>query len=107
MHQRLKWFICLWAQSIKMGEEHSAYTPLWGMEFFNFLLLPCCELVYLSGNEKISVSKLDALNVSAIASACEESCRTSLPVQLSLSNESFSSGDAGQCILMNNDVEPM
>jgi len=60
--------------------------------------------VCVSGKESISVSKYDALNVSAIATACEESYRTGLPVQLSLSNDGFSSGDVGQSTVMNNDV---
>jgi len=47
----------------------------------------CALLVCISGKEKISVSKSDALNVSAVAAACEESYRTGLPVQLSLSND--------------------
>jgi len=65
-------------------------------------------LVCVSGKEKISVSKCDALNVSVIATACEESYRTGLPVQLSLSSDNFSSGDAGQHTIMNNDVvKPM
>ena len=61
-------------------------------------------LVCVSGKEKISVSKCDALNVSAIATACEESYRTGLPVQLSLSKDSLSAGDAEQCNIMNDDV---
>lgn len=40
----------------------------------------------VQGKAKISVSKTDTLNVSAIATACEESYRTGKPVSLSLSN---------------------
>ena len=49
------------------------------------------SLIRVSGKEKISVSKSDALNVSAVASACEESYRTGLPVQLLLSSDGFAS----------------
>jgi len=58
----------------------------------------------VSGKEKVPVSMCDALNVSAIASACEESYRTGIPVQLSLSKDSFSSSDAGHDTIVNNDV---
>ena len=53
-------------------------------------------LVCKSGKEKISVSKSDALNVSAVASACEESYRTGLPVQLSLGSGGFGDVDLGK-----------
>jgi len=41
----------------------------------------------VSGKEKISISKSDALNVSAVATACEKSYRTGQPVELSLSSD--------------------
>ena len=53
-------------------------------------------VVCVPGKEKLSVSKSDALNVSAVATACEESYRTGLPVQLSLSSvmhDDFVNGD--------------
>jgi len=52
----------------------------------------------------ISVSKFDALNVSAVATACEESYRTGLPVRLSLSNDGIVNNDAEKCPVVNGDV---
>jgi len=64
------------------------------------------SLICVSGKEKISVSKSDALNVSAVASACEESYRTGLPVQLSLSSDGFAfiSNDVDKCAAADGDV---
>ena len=50
------------------------------------------SLICVSGKEEISVSKYAVLNVSAVAAACEESYRTGLPVQLSLSSDAFVNG---------------
>ena len=60
----------------------------------------CVLLVCVSGKEKISVSKSDALNVSAVATACEESHRTGLPVQLSLSSDVHDSLVNGDVVVM-------
>ena len=58
------------------------------------------SFVYVLGTEKMSVSKSDVLNVSAVASACERSYRTGLPVQLSLSSDGFvSAGDVKNCVM--------
>jgi len=62
------------------------------------------SFICVLGIEKISVSKSDALNVSAVASACERSYRTGLPVQLSLSSDGFVSGDVKKCVVNEGDV---
>jgi len=67
--------------------------------FVDRILSVMCALLFCaSGKEKMSVSKSDALNVSAIATACEESYKTGLPVQLSLSDDGLGSADMKQCI---------
>ena len=53
-----------------------------------------------AGKEKMSVSKCDVLNVSAVASACERSYSTGLPVQLTLSSDGFvSAGHVDNCVI--------
>jgi len=64
----------------------------------------CVLLICVSGKEKISFSKSDALNVSAVATACEESYRTGLPVHLSVNNDGLVTSDVEKCLVVNGDV---
>jgi len=31
MHHKHNWFIDLWAEGVNKGDQHPAYTPIWGM----------------------------------------------------------------------------
>jgi len=57
------------------------------------------SFICVPGTEKISVSKSDVLNVSAVASACERSYKTGLPVQLSLSSDGFVNNNVEKCVI--------
>jgi len=50
------------------------------------LLMICVCVLLCAGKAKLSVTKCDVLSVSAVATACEQSYRTGLPVQLSLNS---------------------